>query len=194
MAQTATEPIFSMGDDTPVAVLSKQPRVLYDYFKQRFAQVTNPPIDPLREKLVMSLDTYLGRRTNLLHPAQHAAKALHLTTPILNELELESLDSIGDDYVCQRISLLFDIDPVDLDAAITRVCSEAAEAVKDGKTILILTDRGVNSRQAPIPALLAVGAVHHYLIREGLRLGCSIIIETGQDVYKRQGSTLLGEM
>ncbi len=82
MAQTANEPILSMGDDTPVAVLSKQPRVLFDFFKQRFAQVTNPPIDPLREKLVMSLDTYLGRRTNLLPPVQYAAKALHLTTPI----------------------------------------------------------------------------------------------------------------
>ncbi len=192
MAQTASEPIFSMGDDTPVAVLSKQPRVLYDYFKQRFAQVTNPPIDPLREKLVMSLDTYLGRRTNLLRPAQFAAKALHLTTPILNELELESLDSIGADYVCQRISLLFDIDPVDLDAAISRVCRQAAEAVKNGKTILILTDRGVNSKQAPIPALLAVGAVHHHLIREGLRLGCSIIIETGQCWSTHHFACLLG--
>jgi len=192
MAQTANEPIFSMGDDTPVAVLSRQPRVLFDYFKQRFAQVTNPPIDPLREKLVMSLDTYLGRRTNLLHPVQFAAKALHLTTPILNELELESLDSLGSDYSCRRISLLFDVDGADLDGAITRICSEAVDAVRDGKTILILNDRGVNARQAAIPSLLAVGAVHHHLIREGLRLNCSLIIETGQCWSTHHFACLLG--
>jgi glutamate synthase (ferredoxin) len=192
MAQTANEPIFSMGDDTPIAVLSKQPRVLYDYFKQRFAQVTNPPIDPLREKLVMSLDSYLGRRTNLLHPVQYAAKALHLTTPILNELELESLDTIGPDYVCHRISLLFNVDSPDLDLAISRICNQAVDAVKDGKTILILNDRGVNVTQAAIPALLAVGAVHHHLIREGLRLNCSIIIETGQCWSTHHFACLLG--
>lgn len=192
MAQTANEPIFSMGDDTPVAVLSKQPRVLFDFFKQRFAQVTNPPIDPLREKLVMSLDTYLGRRTNLLHPVQHAAKALHLTTPILNELELESLETLGPDYSCQRISLLFNVDGVDLENAISRVCTEAVDAVRAGKTILILNDRNVNAKQAAIPSLLAVGAVHHHLIREGLRLGCSIIIETGQCWSTHHFACLLG--
>ncbi|MBI2811564.1 MAG: glutamate synthase large subunit, partial [Candidatus Melainabacteria bacterium] len=192
MAQTANEPIFSMGDDTPVAVLSKQPRVLFDFFKQRFAQVTNPPIDPLREKLVMSLDTYVGRRTNLLHPVQFAAKALPLTTPILNELELESLDSLGPDYSCHRISLLFDVDGADLEGAISRVCAEAVDAVRTGKTILILNDRNVNAKQAAIPSLLAVGAVHHHLIREGLRLGCSIIIETGQCWSTHHFACLLG--
>ncbi|HEY9733571.1 MAG TPA: glutamate synthase large subunit [Drouetiella sp.] len=192
MAQTANEPIFSMGDDTPVAVLSQQPRVLFDYFKQRFAQVTNPPIDPLREKLVMSLDSYLGRRTNLLQPVRHAARALHLTTPILNELELESLDSLGADYSCHRISLLFDVDSANLEAAVSRICSEAVEAVRAGKTILILNDRGVNASQAAIPSLLAVGAVHHHLIREGLRLNCSIIIETGQCWSTHHFACLLG--
>ncbi len=192
MAQTANEPIFSMGDDTPVAVLSKQPRVLFDYFKQRFAQVTNPPIDPLREKLVMSLDTYLGRRTNLLHPVQFAAKALHLTTPILNELELESLDSLGPDYSSHRISLLFDVDVADLEGAISRICAEAVDAVRAGKTILILNDRNVNSKQAAIPSLLAVGAVHHHLIRQGLRLACSIIIESGQCWSTHHFACLLG--
>lgn len=192
MAQTANEPIFSMGDDTPVAVLSKQPRVLFDYFKQRFAQVTNPPIDPLREKLVMSLDSYLGRRTNLLQPVQHAAKALHLTTPILNELELEGLETLGADYSCQRISLLFDVDGADLEGAVNRICTEAVRAVSEGKTILVLNDRGVNASQAAIPSLLAVGAVHHHLIREGLRLNCSIIIETGQCWSTHHFACLLG--
>lgn len=192
MAQTASEPIFSMGDDTPIAVLSKQPRVLFDYFKQRFAQVTNPPIDPLREKMVMSLESYLGRRTNLLHPAQHAAKALHLTTPILNELELESLDSISADYVCTRISLLFDVDGANIESALDRICNEASQAVQNGATILILNDRAVNAKQCAIPALLAVGAVHHHLIREGLRLNCSIIIETGQCWSTHHFACLLG--
>lgn len=192
MAQTASEPIFSMGDDTPVAVLSKQPRMLYDYFKQRFAQVTNPPIDPLREKLVMSLDTYLGRRTNLLRPAQHAAKALHLTTPVLNERELESLNQMGSDYSCERISLLFDVHHANLERALTGICELSAEAVRCGKTILVLNDRGVNADQAAIPALLAVGAVHQHLIKEGLRLNCSIVVETGQCFSTHHFACLLG--
>lgn len=192
MAQTANEPVFSMGDDTPIAVLSQKPRVLFDYFKQRFAQVTNPPIDPLREKLVMSLDTHLGRRTNLLRPAQHAARTLYLNSPVLNELELAGLDKFGKHFKCQTLALHFDATTGNLNEALGKLCDQAVEAVKQGHSILVLSDRSPTNTLASIPILLAVGAVHHHLIREGLRLNTSIIAETAQCWSIHQFACLLG--
>lgn len=183
MASTAHEAIYSMGDDTPLAVLSSQPRLLYDYFKQRFAQVTNPPIDHLREKLVMSIDSYLGRQSGWFLPNQEGAKSIHLSSPILNERELDKLVHLGTEdkaFASEVVSLLFLPSENNLDKALTNLCKRALEAVRDHKSILILSDRGVNSERVAIPALLAVAAVHHELIRQGLRLECSIVVETAQ--------------
>ncbi|MBA4075237.1 MAG: glutamate synthase large subunit, partial [Cyanobacteria bacterium PR.023] len=183
MASTAHEAIYSMGDDTPLAVLSSQPRLLYDYFKQRFAQVTNPPIDHLREKLVMSIDSYLGRQSGWFVPNQEGAKSIHLSSPILNERELDKLVHLGTEdkaFASEVVSLLFLPSENNLDKALSNLCKRALEAVRDHKSILILSDRGVNSERVAIPALLAVAAVHHELIRQGLRLDCSIVVETAQ--------------
>lgn len=183
MASTAHEAIYSMGDDTPLAVLSSQPRLLYDYFKQRFAQVTNPPIDHLREKLVMSIDSYLGRQSGWFVPNQDGAKSIHLSSPILNERELDKLVHLGTEdkaFASEVVSLLFLPSENNLDKALSNLCKQALEAVRDHKSILILSDRGVNSERVAIPALLAVAAVHHELIRQGLRLECSIVVETAQ--------------
>lgn len=183
MASTAHEAIYSMGDDTPLAVLSSQPRLLYDYFKQRFAQVTNPPIDHLREKLVMSIDSYLGRQSGWFLPNQEGAKSIHLSSPILNERELDKLVHLGTEdkaFASEVVSLLFLPSENNLDKALSNLCKRALEAVRDHKSILILSDRGVNSERVAIPALLAVAAVHHELIRQGLRLECSIVVETAQ--------------
>ena len=192
MAQSGNEPIFSMGDDTPIAVLSQKPRVLFDYFKQRFAQVTNPPIDPLREKLVMSLDTHLGRRTNLLRPAAHAAGTLHLQSPVLNEAELASLSSMPERYPSLTLSLSYDHLCGGLDEALNKLCQDAFEAVRGGCNILILSDRNQEKIANQIPILMAVGAVHHHLIRQGSRLCCSIVADTGQCWTTHHFACLLG--
>jgi len=189
MASTAHEAIYSMGDDTPLAVLSSKPRLLYDYFKQRFAQVTNPPIDHLRENLVMSLDTYLGRQIGWYEPVQKGARSIHLKSPILNENDLLGIAGLGEvkdedgepcSFAHETLSLLFNQTEFSLDQALENLTSRAVASVKEGASILILSDRGVNAQRAAIPVLLAVGAVHHKLISEGLRLECSIVAETAQ--------------
>jgi glutamate synthase (ferredoxin) len=180
MASTGREAVFSMGDDTPLAVLSNQPRLLYDYFKQRFAQVTNPPIDHLRERLVMSLDVYLGLQTGWFVPDAHGAKCLQLKSPILNENDLEALTQLEENFACKHLSLLFSPDEGGLDRALSELCARAVAAVEEGNSLLVLSDRGVTSERAAIPVLLAVGAVHHQLINSGKRLECSIIVESAQ--------------
>lgn len=195
MASTAHEAIYSMGDDTPLAVLSSQPRLLYDYFKQRFAQVTNPPIDHLREKLVMSLDSYLGRQSGWFVPSEEGAKAIHLSSPILNERELDKLIHTGTEdkaFASEVVSLLFLPSESNLDVALSSLCKRAVEAVRDHKAIVVLSDRGVNSERVAIPALLAVAAVHHELIRQGLRLECSIVLETAQSWTTHHFACLFG--
>ncbi len=188
MAQEGKEPTFCMGDDIPLAILSDKPHVLYDYFKQRFAQVTNPPIDPLREKLVMSLAIQLGRRGNLLEAKPEYARRLKLDSPVLNDGELEQVRQSG--FKTTDLSTLFVIaaGPDGLEQAVTRLCQQAAEAVRSGSEILVLSDR-ISPTSGPtlldqadtyIPPLLAVGAVHHHLIREGLRIKASIVIDTAQ--------------
>ncbi len=183
MTLEGKEPTFCMGDDTPLAVLSDKPHLLYDYFKQRFAQVTNPPIDPLRESLVMSLTMQLGERGNLLEAKPEYARLLRLETPVLNEAELEAVKTSGFDTA--ELSTLFEIaaGPQGLEAAVLRLCDQAAEAVRAGKKILILSDRAgdiLSEDYSYIPPLLAVGAVHHHLIRKGLRMKASIIVDTAQ--------------
>lgn len=192
MILTGTEHVFSMGDDTPLAVLSEQPRVLSDYFRQKFAQVTNPPVDPIRERLVMSLDTYLGSRPDTLHPGPQAARMLHLTSPFLNENELENLRELSAEFGVQVINAHFDAESADLSIALSALCFEAEQAALGGKSVIILTDRGVSAGTAAIPMLLAVSAVHHHLMRQRLRLRTSLVIETGQSWTTHQFACLLG--
>jgi glutamate synthase (ferredoxin) len=181
MAGNGKEPTFCMGDDIPLAVLSERPHILYDYFKQRFAQVTNPPIDPLREGMVMSLSMLVGPRGNLLEAKAESAKRLKIKTPVLNEADLEAIRAQEN---TATLSTLFTIaaGPDGLKQAITHLCNQAVEAVKNGASILILSDRAgtLDAEHSYIPPLLAVGAVHHHLIRNGLRLNASIIAETAQ--------------
>ena len=189
------EPTFCMGDDTPLAVLSDKPRLLYDYFKQRFAQVTNPPIDPLRESLVMSLTMQLGERGNLLDAKPEYARLLMLETPVLNEAELEAVKTSG--FETAALSTLFEITagPQGLEAAVRHLCDQAAEAVGAGKKVLILSDRSnglLSEEYSYIPPLLAVGAVHHHLIRQGLRMKASLIVDTAQCWSTHHFACLIG--
>jgi glutamate synthase (ferredoxin) len=183
MAISGKEPTFCMGDDIPLAVLSEKPRLLYDYFKQRFAQVTNPPIDPLRESLVMSLSMQLGAKGNLLNLQPEDARLLKLESPVLNDGELDKIKTAG--FVTATLSTLYEIatGPNGLKTAVTELCDRAADVVRAGAEILIISDRaetGINATYSYIPPLLAVGAVHHHLIREGLRLRASLIVDTAQ--------------
>ena len=183
MAGQAKEPTYCMGDDIPLAVLSEKPHLLYDYFKQRFAQVTNPPIDPLREKLVMSLEMHLGRRGSALRPDPAGAAVLHIPTPVLNEEELEALGGHG--LPLTKLTTLLPVQegPAGFEAALHRLCFEAEAAVRSGQQILVLSDRaegGIDAGTTYLPPLLAVGAVHHHLLRQGLRLQASLVVDTAQ--------------
>ncbi len=180
MAGEAKEPTFCMGDDIPLAVLSDKPHLLYDYFKQRFAQVTNPPIDPLREKLVMSLEMHLGKRRTPLIPDPKTASVIHIKTPILNEAELSSLMQLG--LGAKKLSTLFPVNQRSdgLKQGLDKLCAEAEQAILNGNEILVLSDKGVSASNSYIPPLLAIGAVHHHLLNKGLRLNASLIMETAQ--------------
>jgi glutamate synthase (ferredoxin) len=183
MAGGGKEPTYCMGDDIPLAVLSSKPHLLYDYFKQRFAQVTNPPIDPLREKLVMSLEMHLGQRGSALRPEPTAAAVLHLNTPVLNEAELADLGCHGLPLVTLSTLLPIADGPAALEQALKRLRSEAETSVREGARILVISDRqdgGISAGTTYIPPLLAVGAVHHQLLRQGLRLQCSLVVDTAQ--------------
>ena len=183
MAQDGKEPTGSMGNDAALAVLSPRPQLLFNYFKQLFAQVTNPPIDPIREDIVMSLETDIGREGNLLGEKPEDCKQLHLKSPILTNAQLAFIKNLDrDGFRCAAISTLFDVTkgPGELDRALHRICKEAAEAVQGGKTMIVLSDRGVGKAHAPIPSLLAVGAVHQYLVHKHRRSECGLIVETGE--------------
>ncbi|MBD1938063.1 glutamate synthase-related protein [Microcoleus sp. FACHB-68] len=194
MAVSGKEPTFCMGDDIPLAVLSERPHLLYDYFKQRFAQVTNPPIDPLREGMVMSLSMQLGERGNILEAKPEYANRLKISTPVINEAELESIRTSG--LESATLSTLFEIaaGPQGLAEAVSRLREEAAEAVRAGKKILILSDRAqkITDELSYIPPLLAVGAVHHHLIRQGLRMKTSLIVDTAQCWSTHHFACLIG--
>ncbi len=183
MAEKGQEPVGSMGNDTPLAVLSRRPQLLYNYFKQLFAQVTNPPIDPIREAIVMSLETDIGRERNLLDESPQHARKVHLKSPLLTNEQLVHIWKIGGrDFTAATISCLFPVSegPKGLVAAIDRICREASEAVRRGVTFLVLSDRAVNASMAPVPMLLAVGAAHQHLVRERTRTNCDLIVETGE--------------
>lgn len=176
MAEGGKEPVFSMGEDTPLPFLTDKPRVIYDYFKQRFAQVTNPPIDSLREGVVMSLDTFLGAKGNLLTEVPEHAKQIKITSPVLTETNLKEIKE--SDIPHKDISLLYD-DSMEMLKALQLICNQAVNKVKQGNQLIILSDKGMNKDKNYIPPLLATGAIHHRLIKEGIRLKASIIVETG---------------
>ncbi len=184
MGAEGHDAVWSMGDDTPLPVLSDRPRPFYNYFRQRFAQVTNPPIDPLREQLVMSLSTYMGGRPSLLEESEPHAHLVHLATPLLLAHDLERLRAQDHDPAYHSVTLraLFPAadGPDGLEPALDALCRAAEHAVDAGARILILSDRGVDGTHAPIPMVLAVGAVHHHLIRAGKRLRTDVVAETGE--------------
>ncbi len=186
MALDGKEPIGSMGTDTPLAVLSEQPQHLSSYFKQLFAQVTNPPIDPIRERLVMSLATFAGNNGNLLIEDPLDCHSVALKHPILNNYELEKIRSIDTGiFQAKSLQTYFRADGKagSLQKGLERLCRYAIDAVEDGFEVLILTDRAIDSEHAPIPSLLACAAVHHHLIRKGYRGQVGIIIEAG-DIWE----------
>ena len=195
MVMQAKEAVGSMGDDTPPAVISQHPRLLYHYFKQLFAQVTNPPIDSLRERMVMSLTTYLGRRHSLLTETEKHAHLIRLKTPILTNEELEALRTQNlSAFKLKTIPVCFPVasGKQGLENALESLCEKALEAVYAGNTLLVLSDIGVNADSAPIPMLLAIGAVHHHLIREGKRRQVSLIAEAGDPREEHHYAVLLG--
>ena len=184
MAATSTEAQGSMGNDTPIAALSDRPQLLFNYFKQVFAQVTNPPIDSIREESVMSLISTLGAERNVLEETPEHARLLQLDQPILANADLERIRQIEHPWLRRvTISCVFDAsgEPESaLRSALDRIRAEAATAVSGGASILVLSDRAAGRENAAIPSLLATAAVHHHLIREGLRMRCGLVVETGE--------------
>lgn len=195
MALDGKEAIGSMGTDAPLAVLSKQPQHLSSYFKQLFAQVTNPPIDPIREKVVMSLAGFMGNNGNLLEENQMQCHCVGIKHPILTNQELEKLRSIDTGlFQSKTLQMYFRADgkPGSLQNALDRLCRYAVDAVEDGFQVIILTDRALDSTHAAIPSLLAVSAVHHHLIRKGYRGAVGIVVEAGDVWEVHHFATLIG--
>jgi glutamate synthase (ferredoxin) len=195
MARDGTEAVGSMGTDTPLAVLSSQPQLLFNYFKQLFAQVTNPPIDCIREEIIVSTETAIGSEHNLLKPGPQHARQIELKSPILtNEefLKLKHLDMPG--FKSITLPSLFEAaaGPAGLEKALLGVCSKASKAIEDGYNVVVLSDRGVNKDWAPVPSLLAVAAVHHHLIREGTRTRVGLVLESGEPREVHHFSLLIG--
>jgi glutamate synthase domain-containing protein 2/glutamate synthase domain-containing protein 1/glutamate synthase domain-containing protein 3 len=192
---SAAEPIGSMGNDFALAVLSDRGPLLYSYFKQLFAQVTNPPIDPIREELVMSLSTKVGPEEDLLTESAEHAHQLLIGQPILTSSELEKLRQINHHvFRANTLDATWPVadGPKGLERALERLCHEASSCIEVGDNILILSDRAAGPDRAPIPALLAVGAVHHHLVREGTRLRCGLVVESGEPREVHHFCCLLG--
>ncbi|WP_026411439.1 glutamate synthase large subunit [Actinomadura oligospora] len=187
MARTGAEPLGSMGTDTPIAVLSERPRLLFDYFKQLFAQVTNPPLDAIREELVTSLQSTLGPEGNLLEPGPDSCRRLVLPTPILDNDELSKIIHIDDEGSLPHLQAhvvhgLYDVHGGGdaLRARLAEICAEVSRAIRGGARIIVLSDRGSDSGRAAIPSLLLTGAVHHHLIREKTRTRVGLVVETAE--------------
>ncbi|MEB1808550.1 MAG: glutamate synthase large subunit [Bacillaceae bacterium] len=184
------DPIGSMGNDSPLAVLSDRPQSLFNYFKQTFAQVTNPPIDSIREQIVTATVSYLGAEGNILHPNQENCHRIQLETPVLTNGQLEQLKANkNENFQSATIDTLF---TTDLESALEQMFAEAEQAIQDGVSLLILSDRNMNEEQAAIPALLAGSALHHYLVRQGLRTKVSLIAETGEAREVHHFAALIG--
>ncbi|RZK87990.1 MAG: glutamate synthase subunit alpha, partial [Methylobacterium sp.] len=186
MAVTGQEAVGSMGTDTPLSALSEKSKLLYTYFKQNFAQVTNPPIDPIREEAVMSLVSFIGPRPNLLDmEGASRRKRLEVRQPILTNGDLEKIRSIGhfeDRFDTKTLDMTYpaEMGAQAMDGALDRLCDRAEAAVRGGYNIIVLTDRAVGPDRVPIPALLATASVHNYLIRKGLRTSVGLVVESGE--------------
>jgi glutamate synthase (ferredoxin) len=198
MAADGVEAIGSMGNDAALAVLSDRPQLLYNYFQQLFAQVTNPPVDAIREEIIMSMETTIGREYNLLEAEPRSCRQIKLATPILKNVELDKLRQLegtsGGRFKSLTLPTLFRIDggTEGLERALTALGKQASAAIRTGHDFLILSDRAHDREHAPIPALLAVAAVHHHLIREGTRTKVSLVIETGEPREVHHFALLIG--
>lgn len=191
-AENGQEAVGSMGDDTPMAVLSKQVRHVADFFRQQFAQVTNPPIDPLREAIVMSLETCLGSEKNIFEPTPDHANRIVLSSPVLSSSKMMQLRSVTKPgFEIETIDLNYD-ESMPLDDAIKHICEQAAQAVRAGKVLIVLSDRNIEKGKVPANAIMVTGAVHHHLINVGLRADANLIIETGLVRDSHQLAVLLG--
>jgi glutamate synthase domain-containing protein 2/glutamate synthase domain-containing protein 1/glutamate synthase domain-containing protein 3 len=194
-AAKAEEPIGSMGNDAALAVLSDLQPPLFSYFKQLFAQVTNPPIDPIRESIVMSVGTGVGSERNLLAETPEHARQLAMDTPILRNGELEKLRQVDSAiFRARTLDITWPVaeGPDGMEAAVDRMCAEADAALAEGVNVLILSDRALGPERAAMPSLLAVGAVHHHLVREGTRLQAGLVIESGEPREVHHFATLIG--
>ena len=203
MALTGVEPIGSMGNDAPLAVLSEHSQLLYNYFKQLFAQVTNPPVDAIREDLIMSSEMTIGPERNLLEPEAESARQIKLTSPILSNEDLEKLRGLDGSklgphgvtgFRSETLPMLFDVQAggEGLELALKRLCRDADRAIESKCEILILSDRGVDRDHAPIPALLALGAVHHHLVNEETRTRVGLVVESGEPREVHHFALLVG--
>ncbi len=195
MGQDGVEPVGSMGTDTPLAVLSDQPQLLYNYFKQLFAQVTNPPIDCIREEIVTSTETTIGGEANLLEPKPESCRQIKLKSPILSNEEFEKIRHIQSPHFrTVTLSALFKAaeGTKGMERALEGIFKQATKAIVDGANLLVISDRGVSKELAPIPALLAVSGVHHHLIREGTRTHVALVLESGEPREVHHFSLLIG--
>jgi glutamate synthase (ferredoxin) len=201
MAADANEAVGSMGNDTPLAVLSNKPHLLYNYFKQLFAQVTNPPVDGIREEIIMSSDTTIGPEANMLKPTPRCARQIKLSTPIFTNENVAKLRHLGDEangslagWMSITLPILYEVNGggAALEQAMEKVCLQASQAIREGYDIIILSDRGIDRKHAGIPALLAVAGVHHHLIREGTRTQVGLVLESGEPREVHHFALLLG--
>ncbi|OUC13195.1 MAG: glutamate synthase large subunit [Alkalinema sp. CACIAM 70d] len=195
MARDGVEAVGAMGSDTPLSVLSDQPKLLYDYFQQLFAQVTNPPIDSIREEIITSAETTIGSERNLLKPEPESCNLIKLKTPILSDIELAKLKHLSNDsFKSLTLPILFDPTQgtAGLEAVLNQIFAQADAAIAEGVNILILSDRDISASQAPIPALLAVAGLHHHLIRQGTRTRVGIVLESGEPREVHHYALLIG--
>ncbi len=195
MVEKATEPIGSMGADTPLAVLSDQAQHISSYFKQLFAQVSNPPIDPIRERMVMSLFTRVGDSLNLLAETPEHTKQIHISQPVLLNADLQKFKNLkakGFDYAVVNATFNADGKPGRLEEGLDEICATALQAVAEGKRILIISDKAISSYRAPIPSLLATGAIHHHLVRNKLRTKVGLLVEAGDVWETHHFATIIG--
>lgn len=202
MAGSAKETTYSMGDDAPLAVLSERAHPTYNYFKQRFAQVTNPPIDPLREGVVMSLAMTLGKKESIYKVSEAGARLIHLESPILTETDMQKVQEFSDPsnggFQQATVSTRYDVQdgPSGIRVALDNVCDTVVEQVRNGVEVIILSDKAADraalSDTTYIPPLVAIGAVHHRLIDEGLRMDTGLIVETGSAWSTHHFATLVG--
>ena len=199
MAETGNEAVGSMGTDTPLAVLSERPRPLFDYFKQLFAQVTNPPVDAIREEIIMASETSVGPEANLLEPGPESCRQLALPSPILSNEQLAKIRALdggpgSSGLKAVKLPILFDVkgDGTSLRRALEDLRWKASECIAEGFNLIVLSDRGHDAENAPIPSLLALSAVHHHLIREGTRTRCGLIVESGEPREVHHFALLVG--